>query len=566
MATTQLPYLTSTTKLETNDLLLTRKSGTNADNKITFNDFVSSIGNPGMIGYKVISHAILNGKLTISLLPANGAFLPQNNENELQFLEAGQIAFTSPVDHKGLIDVKILNTNYNLVSSHGDSSFSCVEGEYFVLQYTPTQDNNFLFRRINDMEDAAYVDFYSVISTTVNNNITTISLATTFGSLKTKYFEGMVINFVPTTLSKSPLKIKIDGLEEKDFNFELNNIETSVYPNQPVRAVFDGTKFIIRARDYTNLWPNFKFVGFYNDNYLFNFRNLYYTNINSYVYEFTLDTNLNTNYTTLEEAILDIESKFGANKSNIKVKLKIGSVQITQPICIDRDLSYIELNPLSNEIDIDCNAFVAAFFVIGDGRFFSVARGTTINVSSSIPTSTLTGFNFIHVHNNVHNIFEDFNVILKTFATNRTVFTVFSFVVAASGVSMKSININSLNKQYYHGINAGIYCSHIYLNNIVVKNRIDGGHGLLIGGVTWKANTTTYTPYRHDIFVINCDLSSVDTSDNSDIYFLNPETYKGYATVNQIDSKAKCNVTANTSSPRWGIYTREGDGNTQGTL
>ena len=566
MATTQLPYLTSTTKLETNDLLLTRKSGTNADNKITFNDFVSSIGNPGMIGYKVISHSVLNDKLTINLLPANGAFLPQNNENELQFSEAGQIAFTIPIDHKGLIDIKILNTNYNLVSSHGDSSFSCVEGEYFVVQYTPTQDNNFLFRRINDMEDAAYVDFYSVTSTTVDNNITTISLATTFGSLKTKYFEGMVINFVPTALSKSPLKIKIDGLIEKDINFELNNIDTSVYPNQPVRAVFDGTKFIIRARDYTNLWPNFKFVGSYTDNYLFNFRNLYYTNINSYVYEFTLDTNLNTNYTTLEEAILDIESKFGANKNNVKVKLKIGTVQITQSICIDRDLSYIELNPLSNEIDIDCNAFTAAFFIIGDGRFFSVARGTTINVSSSVATSTLTGFNFIHVHNNVHNIFEDFTVVVKTFATNRTVFTVFSFVIATSGVSMKSITINSLNKNYYHGINAGIFCSHIYLNNINVKNRITTGSGLIIGGVTWKNNTTTYTPYRHDIFLINSDFAADDTVSNIDIYFLSPQTYKGYATVNQIDSKAGCNVTANTSSPRWGIYTREGDGNSQGTL
>jgi hypothetical protein len=566
MATTQLPYLTSTTKLETNDLLLTRKSGTNADNKITFNDFVSSVGNPGMNGYKVISHAILNDKLTINLLPANGGFLPQTNEGELTFSEGGHVAFTIPVNHKGLIDIKILDTTYNLVSSHGDSTFSCVEGEYFVLQYTPTQNNNFLFRRINDIEDAAYVDFYSVTSTTVDNNITTISLATTFGALKTKYFEGMVINFVPTMLSKSPIKIKVDGLIEKDFNFELNNIETSVYPNQSVRAVFDGAKFIIRARDYTSLWPNFRFVGSYTDNYLFNFRNLYYTNINSYVYEFTLDTNLNTNYTTLEEAILDIESKFGANKNNVKVKLKIGTVQISQSICIDRDLSYIELNPLSNEIDIDCNAFTAAFFIIGDGQFFSVARGVTINVSSSVSTSTLTGFNFIHVHNNTHNIFEDFSIIMKTFATNRTVYSVFCFVIAATGVSIKNITINSLNKNYYHGINAGVYCSHIYLNNVVIKNRKQGGHALLIGGVTWKNNTTTYTPYRHDIFLINSDLSSDSTTDISDIYFLNPQTYKGYATLNQIDCKAGCNVTANTNSPRWGIYTREGDGNTQGTL
>ena len=129
---------------------------------------------------------------------------------------------------------------------------------------------------------------------------------------------------------------------------------------------------------------------------------------------------------------------------------------------------------------------------------------------------------------------------------------------------LKNIFINSTGGAgYTNAINFGLYSSNAFLYNIKTKDW--NSTSLEIGYSVTNTNTQAIEkkPHNHKIFITNCDFSKTDVTSNNDIYFRLTDGY-GYTIINQIDSRAGCNVEANTSSPDWGWYSRSGDGKTQG--
>lgn len=569
MSKKTLPNLDPTqVNLVEEDLFLVRKSGSPDDNSIKFQNLCKSVGNSSIIGYKATVNSQANGTITLQLTPVNNIPIPYTLTNSLKipdFNDGSLIFFTFPVDFKGIISLKILDKTYTLiVSSDSSTYFSCKEGDYFVIKYAPIQgvDNRFL--RINDFDHVVFTNIYDVGNITNNPSDITISLISTYGVQKQKYRKGMEIFFVPTeTIISNNILISIDelGFTRQALRFADSTLQTTLVKNQEVRAVHNGIKFVISPQDYPQLLPAFSYKINIDDYNYFNLKNRFYTNLANYNLSFSIGEA--GDYKTLEEAIIDIEQRFSHNKENIKVRFVIDSIDLTKTIVIDRDLSYIELYPQSNNImTFNSSLCVDMFHIINNGKFFSIFYNSLIQLRSTANLTQPGTFNFIRIQNNVFNIFEKFVIRIKDLAVNVKISRIFFIYIASGGIAIKDVVMDSdLNNGYTNAINFGLYSLNAFLYNVKVKKW--NSVGLEIGYSISVGNESR--PHNHKIFIVNCDFSKTDTISNNDIYFRLQNGY-GYTILNQTASKAGCNVTANTSSPDWGWYSRNGDGTTQGNF
>jgi len=565
MPTIQLPYLDETVSVEENDLVLARKSGQAVDNRIKFSNLCKSIGNTSILGYKatVLSYPQTT-EVLLKLEPVNNIPIPYSLSGSLKipdFPVGTFIFFTFPVEFKGLISIKILDKTYTLVYSNDDNRYlSSKEGDYFLIQYAPSLSNPARFIKINDFEDIISTDFYDIAEIINNPSDITINLISIFGVQKQRYTKGMQIYFVPTvTIVSNTILISIDalGFNRQALRFDDSSLQTTLIKDKEVRAIYDGTKFVIAPADYPQLVPSFLYLTNVSDYSYFNFKNRYFANLSIY----NLTFSIGNDYTTLEEAINDIEQKYGHQKQNIKIRLVIDSLDLTKTIVIERDLSYIELYPLNNNT-MTLNSTLGAdmFHILNDGKFFSVFYNAVINLRSTATVSQPSFFDFIRIQNNASNIFEKFLIQVKDLANNVKLSRIFFVYMASGGIIIKDVLINSdSSTSYVSGITFGVYSSSAFLYNVSIKNWFTVG--LEIG---YSVNLQPL-PHNHQIFLVSCDFSKINTSSNSDIVFRLPNG-NGYTILSQTASKAGCNLTANTSNADWGYYTRSGDGNTKGNF
>lgn len=565
MPTIQLPYLDETLDVQETDLVLTRKSGQDTDNKIKFSNLCKSIGNSSILGYKATVYAEpTQNEIIIRLETLNNVPIPYtlSGSSKIPSLPDNTLIFFSfPVDFKGIMSLRILDKTYTLVySNDGSRYFSCMEGEHFVVKFAPTLQFPDRFVKINDYEDIIATNIYDITDITTNPGDITISLVSSFGVQKQRYIKGMEIIFVPTqTIVSNNIKVIIDelGFTRQALRFIDSSLQTTLIKDREVRAIYDGTKFVITSYDYPSLVPGFLYRTNVSDYSYFNFKNRFYDNIASYPISFSIGND----YATIEEAIADIEQRFGWNKQNIKVRLIIDSVDLTKTIVIDRDLSYIELYPLNNNtMTFNSTLFADMFHIINDGKFFSVFYNAVINLRSTATTDQPKFFDFIRIQNNASNIFEKFLIQVKDLAPNVKLSRIFLVYMASGGITIKDVLINSdSGASYVSAINFAVYSSNAFLYNVSTKNW--ESVGLEIG---YSVNSQPL-PHNHKIFIVSCDFSKINTASNQDIIFRLQNGY-GYTLLNQVASKAGCNITANTSNPDWGWYTRSGDGNTKGSF
>ena len=486
----------------TNDLFLIRRSGGNSDNKIRYSKLIRNI-------------------------------IPQLDYH------------TDPINSYDVLPMRLVNPN----------------GGYLESNDRKVTFSN-LSKHVNNTIKTSNV--FDVVSFTDSSVSVLIALKTSYGLPLTELKKNMEICFISDQdrLTDKKFKIRVDNIsiDSGQLLYNDSSVVKDLQKGLEIRAIFNGIDFIMSSGYYPGLTPYFQLTNNYNNNYLLNFKNTYSEQLGIVTYTFTInkDNDSSTDYSSLANAVRDIERKFSQNKENIKIKLIVDNIEINYPLIIDRDLSYIELMAKNDKISVDCIAQQSIFLIIGNGRFFSVASNTIFELSIS---KTNSSCNFIQLHNNLPNNFENFTIRVaakEKFGTNSYIHAIFNIVFAAGGVTMLNTNIESLTtnlteSKYRHGIIAGLYSSSILLNNIKVKNRENGGYGILIAGIVISSGNTYYAPYKHNILVINSDLSPVSSSTTSDIYF--DTRSKGYAVVNKIDSVAGSNKTPNTSDATWGWYT-----------
>lgn len=580
MATIQLPYLEETTTVEQGDLLLARKSGETTDKKIKFSNLCKSIGNSSMLGYKATVINTTDTIITLNLTPLNNVPIPYtivSTNKHPDFPADTLIFFTFPKDYKGKIEAKILDKTYNInVSSDDSSYFSCREGDYFIIKYVPTQSVSTTFVRINDYDHIISSNIYDVTAVVKETTKVILKLSSSGGIQKQKYFKGMEIYFIPTeTIVSNDINVIIDDLlvlNKQSLKFEDATLKTTIVAGREVRAVYDGSNFIIKSQDYPQLLPDINWTTAVNNIFYLSFYDQAYTSIKTPTFIFTLKSDGSGNYSTLEDAIYDLESRFASNKNNIKVQLVISDITIDRTIIIAKDLSYIQLVGTNNIIPIKCNMTNTAFWIVGQGHFFSVTANTTFKVSTDKIVNEKEQFDFIHIHNYSCNIFESFTILLDSFSDNRSIGEIFRITYSMGGLHLKKITVSDSNfvsgqSKYTYGIGLGLYTSHVYLNDVVLKHRKSGNAALIMHGKVYHNNLTQYFSYSHRVFMTNCDFTSNNIISAQDIVFMNKtsddKTVTGYAIVHQINSIAGCNKGVNTKDPSWGEYIVAGDRETR---
>lgn len=579
MATIQLPNLLETQEIEGGDTFLVRKDASNSDSKIKFTSLCNNIGNSSILGYKAtVKTEIQNQQIVLSLSTVNNAPIPYeitfSNNTQLLipvFPNNTLIFFTFPKEHKGKINIEILNQNYSITNTNDTLFFSCKSGDYFVIQYNKSTNK---FIKINNLNNNFFTNIYEVKEIYGNSDGNSIiKLSSRFGLPLQEHSVGMEIIFTPDrNLFTNKILIAIDDLEflmdgqraiypMRELRFIDLDKTTTLIKGSEVRAVFDGTRFIIGRQDYPQLLPKFSSTVNYDNNYFLDFYNYYYSSFqtNYNIYSFYVDKNdTNANYDNLADAINDIEQMFGRQKENIRIRLQVGSIALFESLIIDRDLSYIFIEPKnqSNQhIIIDCNNLTTTFLIIKNGVFFSVAKDTVFYLKSTrVDQGTderPSGCNLFHIHNNAHNIFENFTILLGEFSSNRTIFALFNIVYSGGGVSIKNVSVRNdttyENKENYtYAIVAGFFTSNLYINNSTFYNRkADKGYGLFIGGINWINGTLTYTSFKHNIYIEKSDFRiNASAQDNQkDIYFKTDlSEVKGFTTLNTIQTRGGTNI------------------------
>lgn len=548
MTNIQITGLTTANKFEGNDLMLVRKSGQAIDQSLSATNLIASLGNTAITGYTVVGNNIGEGNITIKITPVNGATI-------VNPVDKMQVSFTSTVSFTGNVKIQINNTAYDLYNESNSFKHILTEEDYIIAVY----QNGYFFRKFSD-RSRAFVNDYIINSITRVNSITTIKLDSIFGFKKEAYYHAQCISFLLTEDVEGPVKIKIDSLVEIDLFFnDLMNFPVKLYARQQIDAMFvsgNTDYFRIVLNHNAILTPNFNADVGDDTNYLSMNR---YLDNNVTTYTYTVDDNINADFTSLAEALKVIDRTFGQYRDDVKIILQASTVSINQTIVINRDLSYITLKPLlnDNKIIVKMSANTACFYIVGDGKFLNIQANTTLNIQ----VINCKG-DFITVQNNEIQNFEDFNVVIESVDSNSTLGAFFSIIIG--NVMMRNVYINAIldnnldGKKYLYTISM-IRKANLYLDKVRFKNW--GTVGISIGGQVVDQSKFVYINPFHEVTIRNSDISKVSTISTNDLYFIE---VSGYTVLKQYFSKAGCNKTANTSNPAWGQYILAGDNTVQG--
>lgn len=235
MAGKQIIDLASSDSFSEGDLLLVRKSSMGVDRKITYADFVESIGSAAIEGYIALAEEEQENKIILKAA---------NNAPVYKYYSGMKISFVSPIKSSGMVQIKIGDLGYkNLYRQKSDNSVALAEGDYVEAVMIGEH-----FHQVNDLKAKENVytnDFLVTASAIAPSNLTTdLTLVSAYGLKKQEYYKGMSILFTCPIDTKGTVRVNVDGLGLIDLKEGGSNApQLNFKKDQTVFAVYDGKFF-----------------------------------------------------------------------------------------------------------------------------------------------------------------------------------------------------------------------------------------------------------------------------------------------------------------------------------
>lgn len=229
----QITDLTQTNSFDVGDLLLTRKSAAGIDSKINQSDFIKSIGNTGVQGFKATSTT-----------PNEIVLTPSNNVIIDQYYDKMVISFISPITSTGIVKVQIGSLAQVGLLQYDSTNTSILIADQFVSAIYDMANN--VFYQTNIVTNEIYSNEYIATGVIAPDQLsTTLTLTSAIGVSKVAYYNGMSLLFTAPLTTKGAILINVDGLGLKN----LTDPDNDLIPNnlgqyEAVIAIYDGTKFI----------------------------------------------------------------------------------------------------------------------------------------------------------------------------------------------------------------------------------------------------------------------------------------------------------------------------------
>jgi hypothetical protein len=235
MAGKQIIDLASSDSFSEGDLLLVRKSSMGVDRKITYADFVESIGSAAIDGYIALAEEEQENRIILKAA---------NNAPVYKYYNGMKISFVSPIKSSDAVQIKIGDLSYKKLHRYaGDASVALAEGDYIEAVMIGEH-----FRQVNDLKDTAnvYTNDYVVTASEIapSNQFTVLTLQTAYGLRKQEYYKGMSILFTCPIDTKGIVRVNVDGLGLIDLKEGgSNEPQLNFKKGQTVFAVYDGKFF-----------------------------------------------------------------------------------------------------------------------------------------------------------------------------------------------------------------------------------------------------------------------------------------------------------------------------------
>jgi hypothetical protein len=283
----QIIDLDSAESFNEGDLLLVRKSSMGVDRKISYNNFIESIGNPAINGYISALHEACENKIIL---------LAANNAPVYKYYEGMKVSFTAPAKTTGIVQIRIGELEYkNLYRHKGDIAASLEQDDYIeaVLGdkgfYQVNDFKTIVKEQLIDLDssDSLNQDDMLLIrktGTDVNKKINLSNFIKTIGSsgvsgyvanfdveqenkftLKAangtpvyKYYQSMKVSFKAPAKSADAPQVRIGELAYKNIYKYKSDIPISFEENDYIEAVFIGDNFyqINDLKTVTNIYTN----------------------------------------------------------------------------------------------------------------------------------------------------------------------------------------------------------------------------------------------------------------------------------------------------------------------
>jgi hypothetical protein len=514
MAGKDLTELASVDNITTGDLLLVRKSDLGTDKKISYQDLVKSIGNPGVEGFTAVS----DGENKVMIAAANGAIITK-------YYPGMKISFVSPLKSTGAVQVSVAALPYkNLLAYKSTSSVAVEQDDYIEAVFIGDA-----FYQVNNAQ-YVYTSDYKIkaVSQLSGGSFTNIDLESSYGNRKAQYYEGMTVNFICSENTTGGITIDIDGLGGKpviensgDYTDE---IYTPMYKGQIVHLVYDGQNFVKdRFRtDNPKLEPVVAPDPDNPDQPLVPAAN-----------QITYTVGTAKQFPNLSAAFLAALKEYGENGRKQGVQQKV-VLEVTNVLSVNDnkntlyleavDLSWITITATGNVLKFmgNMNNNYHIFRFIGAPAF---AEGLTIDITNVVSNSNGTSyFHFMEVDS----LFLK-NIKIKATATQniRDLFSTSSHRVKKS-MTLIDTEITGGNVAF------SVENCELTLQNVKANGWGSSGVGLR----------------GHCILTVtNSDLSKAGTASTYDI-----QVSGNTNTVIQINSRAKVNIALNTTDSEGNKY------------
>jgi hypothetical protein len=363
----EITQIGTTDKIASGDLLLVRKTQSNEDKAVNYDNLLKSIGNTAIDGF--VATTVADDDNAVKLTSANLVKVDK-------YYNGMKVSFVSPIENKGQFMVQVDSLALKPLYAYKTSDTAVIGiDDYIEAVYIESGDAFYQVNKNNLVYTNEYVcDLYDIPE---NGIYTNLYLESALGAKKDKYYKGMTINFICPTDTKGFVRVNIDGLGVKDIlEGDVDDlIYTPLWDGQHVQATFDGEAF--KHNSYQKSDPKLEpsITDFTTQTEIQEITITENVKIEAPViikvvepvqknFEYMVGSSNGCKFTNLEQAIDACIKEFGTNGSGKTVTLKImDTIRITQPISNEKrfyifmlhklDLSWITIAGNNKIINID---------------------------------------------------------------------------------------------------------------------------------------------------------------------------------------------------------------------
>lgn len=229
----QITDLPTADEFATGDLVWLKKSGYPYDYKITYRNFLKSIGNTGVKGFVAISQQ--QNKVTLS--PSTGVEIDR-------YYDGMVVDFVSPITSNGIVQIKIGNLAYvDLQKLKGDQTAFLTQHEYYSAVFDANTNK---FYQTNIIEPTVWSNEYEATAEIdPEEQATLLTLTSAIGASKTEYYKNMSLLFTSPIATKGVLFVNVDDLGTKKLKDPDGDLlSDDLDAGEAILAIYNGTDFI----------------------------------------------------------------------------------------------------------------------------------------------------------------------------------------------------------------------------------------------------------------------------------------------------------------------------------